>query len=235
MIETKIIKDFRTTRVSPLFVCYYLLTTLCILFFFRFSLLSLALILLNRFIIWLLFQARFCGLTTIAYVLAIIDTHMYSKREKVTKQEPVLSSNDSTRSCHIFFEGVYNLEPWQTVYFRRCLTQSLALDEIFTKLNTKISTAFQTGSYTERTFFERVSKAYEDVYSNLTTAKELLTLDSVELSMEQLNCILAENETIINDLNGLAHELEEIIVSNQYKAHHNEDIKKLIQECKYYK
>ena len=53
--------------------------------------------------------------------------------------------------------------------------------------------------------------------------------------MEQLNCILAENETIINDLNGLAHELEEIIVSNQYKAHHNEDIKKLIQECKYYK
>ena len=113
--------------------------------------------------------------------------HRYTHVLKTREQEPVLSSNDSTRSCHIFFEGVYNLEPWQTVYFRRCLTQSLALDEIFTKLNTKISTAFQTGSYTERTFFERVSKAYEDVYSNLTTAKELLTLDSAELSMEQLN------------------------------------------------
>lgn len=235
MIETKIIKDFRTTRVIPLFVCYHLLSTLCILFFFRFSLLSLALILLNRFIIWLLFQVRFCGLTTIAYVLAIIDTHMYSKRERDTKQEPVLSSNDSRSSYHTLFEGVYNLEPWQTIYFRRCLTQSLALDKISTKLNTKISTAFQTGSYTEKTFFERVSKAYEDIGSNLTTAKELLTLDSVDLSMEQLNCILAENETILNDLNGLVYELEEIIVSNQYKAHHNEDIKNLIQECKYYK
>lgn len=119
--------------------------------------------------IWLLCQVRFCGLSFIQYLSAMINTFRYSYRKKEGMADKLDGMGD-------------------TVLF----------NDLFSMVN------------------------------------ELLKRNSYDCPYDQIDCITHENDKMLGELEELVLEVNDIVISNSFKPHQNDDIQKLITECKYY-
>lgn len=238
MVETRVIKDFRKNN----FICgftpgqflYFFISAISIFILFKLSFLSIVIIAINRVMIWLLCQVRSCGLSFIQYLSAMINTFRYSYRKKEGMADKLDGMGD-TVLFNDLFSDVFPLNPTQNYYLKRSYDQYVMLNNIQEKLQASISKAFKIGSYTELKFSERVSNAYSDIYTNISMVNELLKRISYDCPYDQIDCITHENDKMLGELEELVLEVNDIVISNSFKPHQNDDIQKLITECKYYK